>query len=86
MRCKSFAYRVRDGERSLIISNDHRRSTTATAKMLDAVLERVKASDTDTVKIISVVSPLATCLMKNKGFDRLDDGRILRELQCYSKL
>ena len=64
---------------------DHRRSTTATSKTLDAVIERVKVLDPDAVKIISVVSPLAGCLVKNEGFNQFEVARILRQLQCCSR-
>ncbi|KAI3327055.1 hypothetical protein HD806DRAFT_485896 [Xylariaceae sp. AK1471] len=61
------------------------RSTTVTAKILEAVIERVKLLDPATVKIIAVVSPLAACLLKDDGFNQFEDVKILRQLRCCSR-
>ncbi|KAL4977329.1 hypothetical protein BDW66DRAFT_38719 [Aspergillus desertorum] len=57
------------------------RGTTVTAKMLDAAIERFDLLNPDMVKIIGIVSPLAACLLENKGFRKFETARILRQIQ-----
>ncbi|KAL2817754.1 hypothetical protein BDW59DRAFT_152448 [Aspergillus cavernicola] len=57
------------------------RGTTVTAKMLDAVIERLKLLFPDSVKAIGIVSPLASSLMENKGFRDFQAASILNQLR-----
>ena len=68
-----------------MFGRDHRRSATATAKTLDAVINHVKVVDPEAVKILGVVNPLAGCLVKNEDVSQFDLARILRQLRGCSR-
>lgn len=50
--------------------------------MLEDAIDLVMALEHDATKIISAVSPLANCLLKNEGCEQFDVGEILQQVRC----
>ena len=63
----------------------HRKSATATAKTLDTVVERIKLLNPDAVKILGVLNPLASCLLRDQDFNKFEVAGILHQLRGYSR-
>ena len=58
-----------------------RHNTTFTVKMLESVMLQVKTDQADTVCILQVMNPVASCLFDNDSSSNYDVDAIMQQLQ-----
>ncbi|KAK8131352.1 hypothetical protein PG984_007790 [Apiospora sp. TS-2023a] len=56
------------------------KNTKVTSKMLDGIAARTKTTDTQKLKVLRVLDPLAGSLLENEGFAKFRAADILRDL------
>lgn len=62
-------------------NRNHRRNTTVTVKMLEAIALNVKTNHLDTMSVLQITNPLAGCLFRNESYTSYDVDKTLKELQ-----